>query len=257
MDWIPLATRLGLHIALGYVVSLAVLGPAPVGKFFYRLTGWTAAVVAALAGLLAISGGWPEESSERLRVGATLGIVVPAVWYVSNKPRIRRVGLGLAGLSGIIAVAAFAFGPEGIGPLQFVGDLIGSCVAGGVCFAMVFGHGYLTIPKLPIAHLKRINTYVSIALILRLFISSSALMLAWPRLTEGIQPAFGMFDWLDVGVRFGVGLLFPLLFAAMVHSSLRYKNNQSATGILYASTILVWIGEAVALHLGAKWGIAL
>ena len=46
MDWLPLASRLGLHIALGYVFCLLVLGPAPVGKFFYKLTGWTAAITA-------------------------------------------------------------------------------------------------------------------------------------------------------------------------------------------------------------------
>ena len=39
MEWVTLGSRLGLHIALGYLFSLLVLGPAPVGRFFYKLTG--------------------------------------------------------------------------------------------------------------------------------------------------------------------------------------------------------------------------
>ncbi|KAA3609003.1 MAG: hypothetical protein DWQ01_10495 [Planctomycetota bacterium] len=257
MDWIPLATRLGLHIALGYLLSLLFLGPAPVGKFFYQMTGWTAAIAAGLAGLLALSQGWPEQTMEQWRVAATLGTVVPAYWYISNKPKVRRRALIVACLSGIGALAAQAFGPHGLGSLQLAGDLAGSAVAGGVCFAMVFGHGYLTVPNLPFSHLVRINTFTAVVLALRLLLSATALALAWSRLTGGYRPELTTFDWLDLMVRFGVGLFLPLLFAWMVHSSLRYRNNQSATGILYASTVLVWIGEAVALHLGGRWEVAL
>lgn len=258
MDWIPLATRLGLHIALGYLFSLLVLGPAPVGRFFYRLTGWTAAVAAGLAGLLALSAGWPDDSWDRLRVAATLGTVLPAPLYVSNKPRVRRAGLLLAVACGATAVAAHAFGPQGLGWLQILGGLTASAVAGGVCFAMVFGHGYLTVPGLPREHLGRINRFVIAALCARLLLAGGSFLVAYPRLVApGAEPRFGAFDWLDVGIRFGVGLLAPLLFAFMVRSSLRWKNTQSATGILYAATILVWIGEAVALNLERKFRLVL
>ena len=256
MSWVPLATRLGLHIAMGYLVCLVVLGPAPMGRFFYRLTGWTAAGVAVLAGMLALADGWPEATSERIRVLATWGAVLPAPWYVANRPAVRRIGLLLAVASAGLALAANAFGSTGHGVVQLVSDAVGASVAGGACFAMVFGHAYLTVPKLPIEHLGRIHRWVTSSLGVRLSLVVLVLVLSWP-LASAEGTAFGAFDWLDLGIRVIVGLVLPLAFAWMVSSSLRWKNTQSATGILYAMTILVWIGEAVGLHLGSKWGIPL
>lgn len=255
MSWVTLATRLGLHIALGYLAGLLVLGGAPLGKFFYRLTGWTAAVVAGLAGAVALAGGIPEHPAERLRVLATGALALPAPLYVSARPGRRRLGLALGLACGATALAAFAFGPYGVGLRQLASDAASAAVAGGVCFAMVFGHGYLTVPKLPFAPLQRINRFTAAALALRLALLALCVALAWPRWRA--TPAFGMFDWFFLGVRVVVGLLLPLLFAAMVASALRWRNNQSATGIWYASTVLVWIGEAIALHLGQAWREAL
>jgi hypothetical protein len=252
-----LGTRLGLAIALGYLCALLVLGPAPVGRFFYRLTGWTAAIAAGLTALLALAGGWPEATADRISLLGTVGMVLPAPWYVANRPAIRRRGLLLAILMALVAVTARALSATGLGLREVPGDLAAAAVAGGACFAMVFGHGYLTVPGLPQALLRRINAWVAGALLLRLLLSLAALALAWSRLTDPREPLLRTFDWLDLGVRYGAGLLLPLLFAGMVHSSLRWRNTQSATGILYASTILVWIGEAVALQLGQRWGVAL
>jgi hypothetical protein len=59
---------------------------------------------------------------------------------------------------------------------------------------------------------------------------------------------FGLFT------RFAVGIAMPLVFAWMVSSSIRYNNTRSATGILYASTVLVLIGEAMAISLRGQSG---
>lgn len=256
VSWLPLASRLAFHIALGFFLFLLVLGPAPVGRFFFRLTGWSAAGLAVLAVFLAVAGGWPGGTAERLRVLAVLGTALPAPWYASSSPARRRGGLVAAAGCGVVALAANAFGPGGLGPLQLLGDLAGSGVAGGVCFAMIFGHGYLTVPNLPFAHFVRINRATVVALAARLSLATMALTLWWPPLLDGSE-ALPLSWWLDLSVRFGVGLLVPLLFAWMVHSALRWRNNQSATGILYASTVLVWIGEAVALQIGGAWRVAL
>ncbi|TAH38212.1 MAG: hypothetical protein EYC70_06210 [Planctomycetota bacterium] len=257
MDWTLLATRLALYIALGYWLGLLVLGPAPVGKFFYRLAGWTAALAAAAAAALALAAGWPDAPAERVRVLAVLATLLPAPWYASHRPARRRAGVLAALACGLAALAASAYGPDGLGVLQLLSDACAAAVAGGVCFAMVFGHAYLTVPKLPFQHLLRVHRFATLALAARLLLSGLVLALAWPRLHAGTQPLFDPFDWLDLSVRFLVGLLVPLLFAGMVHSALRWKSNQSATGILYASTVLVWIGEAVALHLGRQWRVPL
>jgi hypothetical protein len=48
-----------------------------------------------------------------------------------------------------------------------------------------------------------------------------------------------------------------MLFAWMVSGSLAYQNTRSATGILYASTVLVLIGTAVSVSLTDSYGVPL
>ena len=60
-----------------------------------------------------------------------------------------------------------------------------------------------------------------------------------------------------MGARAGAGLALPLLFAWMAAGSLRYDNTRSATGILYASTVLVLIGTAVSISLQDTYGVPL
>ncbi len=43
----------------------------------------------------------------------------------------------------------------------------------------------------------------------------------------------------------------------MAASSLRFRNTRSATGILYASTVLVLIGTAVSISLQDSYGVPL
>ncbi len=262
MSWIPLASRLGLEIALGYLVFLRILGPAPVGRFFYRLTGGTAVVAALLAGLLdlvEVLQRGEARTGDALRLASLAVLVLVSGLVLSGKPRRRRRGLaaGIAALGLSLAVRAF---DGGFGAGQLAADLAGAAVAGGSCFAMVFGHGYLTVPRLPLEHLQRIQRALEIALILRTGLSLLFLGLAWEAVRAPDawgRPGPGMAGWLDLGVRYGAGLFLPLLLSRMTGSSLRYRNTQSATGILYAMTIMVWIGEALALHLERQWGTPL
>jgi hypothetical protein len=62
---------------------------------------------------------------------------------------------------------------------------------------------------------------------------------------------------MQISARVAVGLLLPLLFAWMTAGSLAYRNTRSATGILYASTVLVLIGTAVSVSLQNTYGIPL
>ena len=71
------------------------------------------------------------------------------------------------------------------------------------------------------------------------------------------RPLFGPWGMFFLGTRLVVGLALPLLFAWMARSSLRLGNTRSATGILYASTVLVLIGAAISISLQDTYGIPL
>jgi hypothetical protein len=73
----------------------------------------------------------------------------------------------------------------------------------------------------------------------------------------GPASALGAWGALCLGTRVAVGILMPMLFGWMAAQSLRYRNTRSATGILYASTVLVLIGAAVSVSLQDAYGVPL
>jgi hypothetical protein len=79
----------------------------------------------------------------------------------------------------------------------------------------------------------------------------------YDQLSAGEPPLFGPWGLFHFGTRLAVGLALPLTFAWMTSGSLDFKNTRSATGILYASTILVLIGTAVSVSLQGSYGIPL
>ncbi len=111
--------------------------------------------------------------------------------------------------------------------------------AGGTLAAMLLGHSYLTARGLSFAPLRRMAWLLFGILVLR---------------TLTVAPAFlgtlAMMDWVFLSLRVALGLLVPLVLGWMVIACVRIESNQSATGILYAMTVLVCLfGELVAAYL--------
>jgi hypothetical protein len=122
----------------------------------------------------------------------------------------------------------------------------GAIVAGGTLGAMLLGHSYLTARGLSFAPFKRMAYLLFLLLVLR---------------TLSVAPAFlghnlQMMDWVFLSLRAGLGLLVPLLLGWMVIQCVKIESNQSATGILYAMTVLVCLfGELIAAYLSVGRGI--
>ena len=76
-------------------------------------------------------------------------------------------------------------------------------------------------------------------------------------LSGGRYPLYGSTGLFYLGTRLVIGLVFPFVFALMAASSLKFQNTRSATGILYASTVLVLIGTAVSVSLQDSYGVPL
>ncbi|MEQ1892307.1 MAG: hypothetical protein ABL998_07175 [Planctomycetota bacterium] len=260
MAWTLLACQFALELGFGVLLALAFVPRAPVGVLFYRLMGTTAAlpIGAALWLRLRAGGEWTEPAS--------LGALVALAGYPLYSGAVRGaswwVGLGL-GLIGCGGAAAVVVG-EGLADLGLFGQSVATLsalatgtVAGSVGLAMVLGHWYLTVPKLEIHYLQRLNRVTVAAMLasgglfgLSLWLFSATLATSQPSLFD----PFGLFY---LGTRVAVGLALPLVFAAMAASSLRFKNTRSATGILYASTVLVLIGTAVSVFLQDSYRVPL
>jgi hypothetical protein len=117
---------------------------------------------------------------------------------------------------------------------------------------MLLGHAYLTASKMTIAPFRRLNLALAAATALRVVMAVGGVLLLnrW-RPLEMLWDVFGLY----MLTRWAVGLGVPAVFVYMAHDCIRRRSTQSATGILYVTGVLVFIGEIVALYLLRETGL--
>jgi hypothetical protein len=127
----------------------------------------------------------------------------------------------------------------------------GGLLAGLVTTAMLLGHWYLNTPTMKLEPLRRLLVYLAVAIAVRMILSGLGTVAEGQRLSAtsaGVPTAWMLF----VSLRWFAGLLLPLLLTYLTWQTLKIPNTQSATGILYAGVILVFIGELAAQMLSVQ-----
>lgn len=259
MGWSPLASQFCFELAFGVLFALAFVPRAPVGLLFYRVMGGAALVplLAAILGPpLAEAGSWVSGPS----VAALLASLAFVVYGGPFRGVRWALGLAVGLLATVVGVGLLLWGQmDGLGAflLALLTSLATGAVAGSVGLAMVLGHWYLTVDKLDVAHLRRLNKVTILSMVTSLALVGLSCALQRSQMNPEAPELFGMTGLFYVGSRTVVGLLMPLLFAAMTAGCLGEKNpnTRSATGILYASTVLVLIGAAASISLQDAFGV--
>lgn len=144
-------------------------------------------------------------------------------------------------------VVFWAFGAAMPSPVMVFVAPLSAGLIGGFLMTMLLGHAYLTAAgQMTQAPFRRL-----------------VIMLAWLLGIRGIATfSFGLYPFITASghtgemwnvlmiiVRCLVGLGVPAVFTWMIYDCVNRRSNQSATGILYVTVILVIIGEVVALVL--------
>lgn len=270
MTWGSLATQFCLELAFGVLFALFFVPRAPVGKLFYRMMGATAmlpvlAVFAMGAYPLATGSSRPlEGSSVALPIVVATGLALCGWPLLSGGVASRRWRPAMVWSTACTVVAlvlAVRSSTTVEGPLAValgtLSAMATGAVAGSVGLAMVLGHWYLTVPKLDVAHLARLNRVTVTSMVASLALLVVSCLAFTDVLNAARTPLLGPWGLFYLGTRVTVGLLVPLVFAWMTAGSLKFKNTRSATGILYASTILVLIGTAASVSLQDSYGVPL
>ena len=260
MAWSSIAQQFCLELGFGVLFAMAFVPRAPVGTLFYRLMGSCAALPMAVA----LAARWRTgfAAADPALVGTSFALLAYPLYSGPVRGRLWCAGLA-TGLIGSATATSWIV-RQALPELTLPGQLVASlsslatgAVAGSVGLAMVLGHWYLTVPKLEIRYLRRINRVTAGAMVTSIFLCLSSCFLFAEALRSSDPPLFGPFGLFYLGTRLAVGLVLPLVFAAMAASSLRFQNTRSATGILYASTVLVLIGTAVSMFLQDSYRIPL
>jgi len=158
----------------------------------------------------------------------------------------RRGGAICCGVTAIVVCVTLVFSTFSIAGLSTTvglwslgAELATSAVLGSAVVGMLLGHWYLTSPSMSIAPLNRLISIFAATVGLRCVFSLFSLLTHW-------QQIGGSTHVLWLTLRWSAGLIGPLVIAFMAWRILKFRNTQSATGVLFVGVILTFIGELAA-----------
>lgn len=262
---------------LGIPATQAICSPAAVTLRWLRLGDLISLSLLAAAIALALTDVGDRESIRPL-LGPAIVLIVGAAAHLTAVQLGRRraqwfIAAGVVLLVAVISIlqpwletpgrAAWSLAPwldSAAKPLQVSGSavavLVSSVMLGGYLMTMLLGHAYLTAGgEMTQRPFMRLTQAMITAACLRAAIAIVGSWLWWRAMAAGDGSSIAIWDATLVIVRFGVGLLVPIVLTWMAMECVRIRSNQSATGILYVASILVLIGELTALTLMAEHGL--
>ncbi len=127
---------------------------------------------------------------------------------------------------------------------------------GAITYAMILGHWYLVTPKLSEKPLKIALVFTWLVFVPKLIWSGCSVYQAGDYLEVGTMLGGGYaFNWLIFIMRGVWGYLIILVMSVYGWKLVVMRSIQSATGIFYAMTIFVFIGELISGYIFFKLGL--
>ena len=255
MELWQLLIQFVFRLTFGVALAMAVTPAKHVSSGFYRVHLWVLLGLNTFASLVVYSqrDALAEPlMSWQLVLGLAIALVAisyvaSVVWLYENLQLGSVLILVLAAVALVAAIFATSWAKvvEPVAVALAILDLASSGVLLGVTLAAMFlGHWYLNTPTMELLPLRRLVSFMAIAILIRTFVSGAGLALQL-----GDPQPVSMLFWVFVAFRWLSGLLGTLAMAAMSWYALKVPNTQSATGILYAGVILAFLGELIAMLL--------
>ena len=144
-------------------------------------------------------------------------------------------------------------------PLELSGKIFvlsSSLLLGVITYSMLLGHWYLVVPKLSAEPLKRAALVTWVLLVFKLSWSGYSLATNYEFFEEQTLLGAGYaFNWTLLLMRMSFGYLVIGGMSFFNWKLLQLRSIQSSTGVLYAMTFFVFIGELVSIYLFKNYGL--
>lgn len=238
-----------LRLLVGLALVWCLLPIARITSGFFRIQNL---LVLGLAVLVTVTTSQLAVPTERMLRPAvvpwlTSGIALLAylgsmLWLLERRSAGFRAGLLILGL-GLVVLWGIVGVSRQVSLLTNAMSLLepfsAAAILGALTGSMLLGHWYLTATGMSLVPLERAVTLATSAVVLR------AAVVAWAQFNAA--DGTGSLAPILIGLRWAAGIVGPLVLVILTRRVLKYRNTQSATGVLFAAVILVFIGEAVAL----------
>lgn len=143
-------------------------------------------------------------------------------------------------------------------PYLFFYGLSSVLFLGSITYAMLLGHWYLVTPKLSMEPLKRCMILIWLVMLFKLSFMGQAMSTDIHFFVENTQYGAGYaFNWMMLTMRVLWGYVIIGVMSYFAWRLICMRSTQSATGILYAMTFFVLVGELISNFMYFSYGMFL
>ena len=266
-------TPLLMLVAGGMLAGICASRPQQIAWQFLRLIGIIVALMTVGIVVWSILGPDRGESSpDAARTTARVALLMTSISAAGSiglltmaplagrYPTAVRWMCGLAALAGIAAGCAWSLCVDTTSVLSTwltaavcLDYGLAAGLTGTVTLAWLLGHAYLTATKMTIDPLRRLSKLLCMAIVVRIVFVFGSITVAYLIGGDELTSRFGR-EWLMLTVRVVAGLLTVGVFSYMVLDCVKRRSTQSATGLLYFNSVLVYIGELSSQYLTGRLG---
>lgn len=198
-----------------------------------------------------VSGGSVNDIGFILKIIPLIALILTSVFHREEKSALMWVLYGI--IVTVLGIHIATYSPV-VPSVLFL--FSSAFLLGIITYAMTLGHWYLVVPKLSEQPLKTAALITWIVLGLKILSSfyytykNVEFFEAQTTLGSGYA-----FNWLLLTMRMSFGYLVILGMSIFNWKLVKMRSIQSSTGILYAMTFFVFIGELISLFLFFNYGL--
>jgi hypothetical protein len=239
-------TDFAVRLAFGLIVALTLTSWRALPLRFFRLQTQIALGILALA---AVSHGTSVGNSTGLwllMIGAAASYLATVSWGL-GLPTIATVLdlLLILSTGGWLVLASQSSDPRAWA-LMVASRGASGLLLGATFHSMLLGHYYLVAPAMTVAPLTRSLDLIVASLAARCMVAGIAAWFTPGRLAESTADIHAA-DITILAMRWGIGVVGVGLSVYLARRTAAIRSTQSATGILYITTIFVLFGELASL----------
>lgn len=241
---------ISLSFGVGLFTFLA--DPKQTGGGFHKVVASLCAVATMIALSLHLTYAPLKGETSYLLIMATLAFA--GIYFFQKDDKTPLVRLFYIVHNTTLALAIFNFHHQQWTPFLFA--LTSSLLLGSITYAMVMGHWYLVTPRLSEVPLKYASYVSWVFLAIKIGWTVVSFMELSEYFVSGTSLGAGyLFNWLMLMMRVGWGYLVIGVMSYFSFRLISMRSIQSATGMLYAMTFFIFIGELISNYMFLQYGM--
>jgi hypothetical protein len=186
-----------------------------------------------------------------LKVIALISLVLTSLFHRDEKSTLMWVLYAI--IVSTLGFDLYLFSPQVSNSLFLISS---SLLLGIITYAMVLGHWYLVVPKLSEKPLLVAALITWGILALKIIFSMLSIYKHFDFFESQTTLGAGYaFNWLLLSMRVSFGYLVILGMSIFNWKLVRIRSIQSSTGILYAMTFFIFVGELISTYLFFNYGL--